>query len=298
MTPPRGSAPRILLTGATGQVGWELARALAPLGGVQTPSRTELDLADGGTLAERVAALAPDVIVNPAAYTDVDGAEREPEVAHAVNAEAPRLLAGYAAESGALLVHFSTDYVFDGGARSPYPEDTLPAPLNVYGASKLAGERAIAASGARHLVLRTGWVFGLRGRNFLRTIRRLALERDELRVVDDQFGAPTWARLLAEATAQVLAQSLRAGAGDGRQGIYHLAAGGVTSSHGFATAILRADPRGGHRCRTVVPISSAAYPTTARRPAYSVLDGSRMQRDFGVRLPDWQRHLELAFGDI
>jgi dTDP-4-dehydrorhamnose reductase len=298
VTSGRRKSPRILLTGATGQVGWELARSLAPLGEVHTPSRGELDLAEGVSLAERVAALAPDVIVNPAAYTDVDGAEREQEVAHAVNAEAPRVLAGYAAESGALLVHFSTDYVFDGRGGSPYPEYASPAPLNVYGASKLEGERAIAASGARHLVFRTGWVFGLRGRNFLRTIRNLAREREELRVVDDQFGAPTWCRLLAEAASQVLAQSLRAGPEDPRQGVYHLTAGGVTSWHGFATAILRNPPPGGHRCLSVLPIPSAAYPTTARRPAYSVLDGTRVQRDFGVRLPEWQHHLALSLEDV
>lgn len=297
MSPER---PRILLTGGTGQVGWELRRALAPLGEVAAPPRAALDLADAEGLRRTVRDLAPALVVSCAAWTEVDRAEEEPEEARAANAVAPGVLAEEAARLGAPLVHLSTDYVFDGAADRPYREEDDPAPLGVYGRTKLAGERAVAAAGGPHLILRTGWVYGLRGRNFLRTVLRLAREREELRIVDDQVGAPTWSRMLAEAIAAIVA-GMREGSGfrlDERSGTYHLAAGGSTSWHGFAEAIVRLDPRREEqRCRRVVSIPTTEFPTPAPRPAFSVLDCGRAERDLGVRLPHWREQLELAMAD-
>ena len=288
--PPR----RILLLGRDGQVGWELQRTLAPLGEVVALGRAELDLGDTAAIRARVRALRPQVIVNAAAYTAVDRAEREPEAAFAVNARAPGILAEEAQRLGALLVHYSTDYVFDGRKREPYTEQDEPNPLNVYGASKLEGERAVQAAAERHLVFRTGWVYGLRGNNFLLTMLRLFREREEVRVVADQIGAPTWSRLIAEATAQALAVEARCGGVP--SGIYHLSAAGQTSWHGFAEAILVAMP-GPKRARAVVPIRTEEYPTTAARPRYSVLDSGRLADTIAIRLPAWERQIELALAD-
>lgn len=288
---------RILLTGASGQVGWELRRTLAPLGRVTAADRRAADLADPASLRRAVREANPALIVNAAAYTAVDGAEKETDLAMAVNGVAPGILAEECARLGAPLVHFSTDYVFDGSKAGPYTEDDTPAPVNAYGASKLAGERAIEAVGVPHLILRTSWVYGLRGRNFLLTICRLARERDELRIVDDQRGAPTWSRLIAEAAAQLVA---RAGLGDAgslgaRSGVYHLAAGGATSWCGFARAILEAGPAIGVPAPPrLVPISTAEYPTPARRPANSCLAGDKLARVFGLALPAWDEGLRLC----
>ncbi|MGE0358922.1 MAG: dTDP-4-dehydrorhamnose reductase, partial [Burkholderiales bacterium] len=239
---------RILLTGATGQVGWELRKTLAPLGEVRHLDRFGLNLADVPTLVASVRALQPGIIVNAAAYTAVDKAESERDEAFAVNATGPRVLAEEAKRIGALLVHYSTDYVFDGEKPSPYVEDDPTHPLSVYGESKLAGEQAILKSGCRHLVLRTSWVYGPRGRNFYLTMLRLAKERPELRVVDDQVGAPTSSLEIARATAALLAK--------GAQGLYHMAAAGETSWCGFARAILK---RTGMNT-PVIPIRTEDYP--------------------------------------
>jgi dTDP-4-dehydrorhamnose reductase len=270
---------RILLTGANGQVGWELRRTLAPLGEVKAFDRFGLDLADAPKLVAAVRALQPAVIVNAAAYTAVDKAESERELAFAVNATAPRVLAEEAKRSGALLVHYSTDYVFDGAKPAPYVEADAPDPINVYGESKLAGEQAIARSGCRHLVLRTSWVYGPRGRNFYLTMRRLARERAELRVVDDQVGAPTSSLAIARATARLL----QAGA----QGLYHLTAAGETTWCGFARALLA---RAGI-ATPVVAIRTEDYPTPARRPRNSRLDCSRLLAEWGVALAPWEEQL-------
>ncbi|MEP7181014.1 MAG: dTDP-4-dehydrorhamnose reductase [Betaproteobacteria bacterium] len=277
--------PTILLTGAGGQVGGELASLLAAHGDVVATDRATLDLADADAIVAAVRGAKPALIVNSGAYTAVDLAEKESASAHAVNAVAPRVLAEEAKRLGAVLIHYSTDYVFDGARTTPYPEDAPTAPLNVYGATKQEGERAIAASGAHALVFRTSWVYGLTGRNFLLTIRRLAAERDELRIVADQIGVPNWSRMLAAATARIVDGGLAAMAA--RAGLYHLSSAGATSWHGFARAIVgdAATPR-------VVPIATADYPTPARRPAYGVLATAKFEHAFGFALPDWHDALE------
>lgn len=281
---------RILLTGASGQVGWELQRTLAPLGEVIAADRTLLDLADTAGIRRTVAAIAPDLIVNPAAYTAVDRAESEPDRAHAINAMAPGELAAY----GIPLVHFSTDYVYDGKKPDAYTEADAPNPLGVYGASKLAGDQAVLQSGAPHLILRTSWVYGLRGRNFLLTMQRLARERDTLAVVNDQFGAPTWSRLIAEATALTIARWLDRPDRNATSGIYHLSCGGRTSWHGFAAAILAELAGTETNPARLTAIPTSGYPTPAARPANSQLDCGKLAATFGVRLPDWESALALC----
>ena len=280
----------ILVTGARGQLGAELAAALARCGRVVAVDRGALDLADPDAIVRTVRAVAPAWIVNAGAYTAVDRAEREPELAYAVNARAPGVLAEEAKRAGAILVHFSTDYVFDGAARAPYDERAPANPLNVYGASKLAGERAVTAGGARALTLRTSWVYGLRGGNFLLTMQRLAAERDELRIVDDQTGVPNWCRALAEATAAIVAQGRDAVAE--RAGLYHLSAAGESTWYGFARAIIGDAP-----VPRLVPIATADYPTPARRPAYGVLATSRLRHAFGIELPDWRSLLQRCLAE-
>jgi dTDP-4-dehydrorhamnose reductase len=230
----------------------------------------------------------PATIVNTAAYTKVDAAETDRDAAFAINATAPGVLAEEARRAGALLIHYSTDYVFDGKARQPYTEDAAPAPLSVYGASKLEGERRIAASGARAIVFRTSWVYGMRGANFLLTMQRLARERDEIGVVDDQVGVPNWSRALARATARVLALGGEALAD--RAGLYHLSCTGQASWYAFAREILRDVPV------RVVPIATSAYPTPARRPSYGVLDTEKFATAFGFALPDWRTALAECLG--
>jgi len=299
---------RLLITGATGQVGWQLQRTLAPLGEVVACTRSELDLANLDATAKFVRDLAPDVVVNAAAYTAVDKAESEPKVAHTVNADAPDRIAEELARTGGLLVHYSTDYVFDGTKQGPYDEDDPTGPLNVYGRTKLAGEQQIAASGCAHIILRTSWVYDTRGKNFLRTVLRLAREREELRMVSDQHGAPTWARAIAEATAQIVARCAqrRDGSTWGYGGIFHLTASGETSWAGFAQQILEeyeslaswpADTGeyGSPLTATrVVPIPSDLYKAPARRPLNSVLCNHKLQTTFGLLLPDWRVLLRLA----
>jgi dTDP-4-dehydrorhamnose reductase len=273
--------PAILLTGADGQVGFELERLLAASGDVVRADRKMLDLADADATVAVVRSVNPSLIVNAAAYTAVDRAESEPDRARAVNARAPGILAEEARHADAVLVHYSTDYVFDGRRTTPYPEDAATAPLNVYGLTKLEGEQAIAASGARAIVLRTSWVYGLRGKNFLLTMRKLAAERDELKVVGDQVGVPNWSRTLAAATARIVSAGLPALAE--RSGLYHLSCSGEASWYDFARAILGDGPK-----PRIVPITTAEYPTPARRPAYGALATSRFEAAFGFALPSWQ----------
>ncbi|MBC2732602.1 dTDP-4-dehydrorhamnose reductase [Thiobacillus sp.] len=287
------AARRILLTGARGQVGWELRRTLGCLGEVVALDSRAMNLADADAVRQTMRDIAPSIIVNPAAYTAVDKAESEPELAHAVNAVAPGILAEEAARLNALLVHYSTDYVFNGSGSTPWKEDAACDPLNVYGATKLAGERAIGATGCRHLIFRTSWVYGARGSNFLLTMRRLMRERPELKIVADQVGAPTWCRDLAEATALVLSQvaapANRVDEGD-FWGVYHMTNAGETSWHGFAGAI-QAHDGAGVRLR---PIPSSDYPTPARRPLNSRLNNDKLKRTFGISLQDWRAALALC----
>lgn len=284
---------KVLLFGGNGQVGSELRRSLGSLGEVVATTRSgtledgtrceQADFDAPESLPALVDRIAPDLVVNAAAHTAVDRAESEPDAAFRANAQAPQAIAGACARRGIRLVHYSTDYVFDGHGTRPYREDDPTAPAGVYGASKLAGEEAVRASGASHLILRTAWVYAAHGRNFLLTMLRLAGERDELRVVADQFGTPTPAALIADVTARVLAQSAS------QSGTWHLTAGGATSWHGFAEAIMQGAHARGLIARVprVLPIATADYPTPAARPAYSVLDCSALQRDFGIELPDW-----------
>lgn len=291
----------ILLLGKNGQVGWELQRALAPLGHITACDCDECDLADPAALRDRVRAVHPDAIVNAAAYTAVDRAEGERDLAWAVNAAAPGVLAEEATRLDAWLVHYSTDYVFDGAKQQAYGEEDATAPLSVYGASKLAGEQAIAASGCRHLIFRTSWVYAARGGNFARTMLRLAQERESLRVVGDQFGAPTAAELIADVTAHCLRDAARPG-GDACRGLYHLVAGGETSWHGYARFVLQQAVEAGVELRCapdqVLSITSAEYPTPARRPANSRLDTAKLQRTFGLTLPDWTYHATRTLAEI
>ncbi len=289
---------RILLLGANGQVGRECRRALAPLGEVIAATRD--GALEGGGVAERadfsrpadVAALVerldPDAVVNAAAYTAVDRAESESDIAFRTNAETPAAVARACEELGIPLLHYSTDYVFSGEGATPWPVDAPTQPLGVYGESKLAGEEAIRASGCRHAILRTAWVYASHGRNFLLTMLRLAGERDELRVVADQTGTPTPAGLIADVTAQVLSRGID------RSGIWHLVPHGQTSWHGFAEAILQGAHARGliERVPRIVPITTAEFPTPARRPAWSVLDNGTLVEDFGLQLPDWQAELD------
>ena len=294
----------ILVTGKDGQVGFELLRSLAGLGQMIAVGRQQMDLSDPDAIRRVVRETKPDLIVNAAAYTAVDRAESEPELAQAVNGTAPGILAEEAKRQGAALIHYSTDYVFDGTKGMPYTEDDKPRPINVYGRTKLAGERAIQSVGGPHLILRTSWIYGARGKNFLLTILRLAREREELSIVNDQLGAPTWSRALAKATCDILKRLGYARPGFGEAcaeqgGIYHLSAGGQTSWYGFAAAILAhaASARAGQpefvlpRIAVLKPIPTEQYPTPARRPRYSVLENAKLRRTFGLSLPDWKANL-------
>jgi dTDP-4-dehydrorhamnose reductase len=275
--------PLILLLGAQGQLGRELAAALAGCGTVIACDRASVDITDAASVERTVRRSPPTFIVNAAAYTAVDRAEGERDAAFAVNATAPGLLAAAARRTGAVLIHYSTDYVFDGERTTPYGEDVVPHPLNVYGASKLAGEQAIADSGAVAMTLRTSWVYSRHGQNFLTTMQRLAAQRDELRVVDDQIGTPNWTRAIARATVALIER----GPADlaKHAGVYHLSAAGAATWCDFARAILR-DTR-----VRVVPIVTSEYPTPAARPRYGVLDSSKFARTFGFSLPEWTQSL-------
>jgi len=298
---------KILVIGKNGQIGWELQRTLAPLGNVIALDRADLDLTDQDAIRSRVREIQPELIVNAAAYTAVDQAESEPEVAYSINATAPGVLAEEARALSAWLLHYSTDYVFDGAKSGPYEENDCVNPLSVYGASKLAGEQAIAATGGRYLILRTSWVYGARGKNFLLTIMRLAREREELRVVADQVGSPTWSRMVAEATAQIAIQLLSAPRRSRQEaGIYHLTCAGETSWYDFAREIVKwmtssSVTAWSARCPDgprLVPIPTSEYPRPARRPANSCLACAKLHTDFRITLPPWSVALSLCFDDL
>jgi dTDP-4-dehydrorhamnose reductase len=287
-------SPKILLVGKNGQVGWELRRAFAPMARVVAVDYPEIDLSDGNAARRLVLDHKPNVVINAAAYTAVDKAESDTKTAQLINGVAPGALAQAAKQVGALMVHYSTDYVFDGTKNTPYVETDPPKPLGAYGRTKLDGDEAIRAAGGNHLIFRLCWVYGARGQNFLLTMQRLARERETLRVVKDQFGCPTWSRLIAEATALAVRQVLAAADATAFTGTYHLAASGSTNWHTFASRIVEMMPEAERRCREVVGITTAEYPTPAKRPAYSVLDCAKLKKTFGMQLPDWEDGLRLV----
>jgi len=293
------SETRILLTGVIGQVGGELSPLLSSFGSVVAADLPAFDFLDPASVRRFVRECRPHWIVNPAAYTAFDKAESERDLAYAINAEAPRVLGQVAAELGIPVIHFSTDYVFNGSGTKPWVETDETGPLGVYGATKLAGEEALAATGAAHLIFRTSWVYGTRGKNFLLTILPLALQKEELRIVDDQHGAPTWSRDLARMVAHVMGRISKRCSASGRspaeevravQGVYHAVNAGETTWFGFAQEFLRlaAAARPGAKIARLVPISSSEYPTPAKRPANSRLDCSRLREVFGFTMPAWQ----------
>jgi dTDP-4-dehydrorhamnose reductase len=284
--------PKILIFGRVGQVGWELRHKLACLGQVSSVDFPEVDFSKPGTIREVMRAAEPTVIVNAAAYTAVDKAEATPEPAWALNATGPAVIAEEAKRLGALMIHYSTDYVYDGSKQGPWVETDAPGPLNVYGETKLAGDEAIAAAGGDYLILRTSWVYGARGGNFLLTMLRLAKERPELRIVDDQTGSPTTSECIAQATANVLAQVLsqRGNGLAGRSGVYHLTNSGATTWFGFAKEFLSKQPV----CPKLTPIPASEYPVPARRPVNSVLSCEKLAETFGVRMPSWELALDLV----
>lgn len=285
---------KILLFGKSGQVGWELQRSLAPLGELVALDRTTQglcgELTDLGGIAATIRSVRPDVIVNTAAYTAVDRAEGEPDLCRTINSAAPEVMATEAQRLGAWMVHYSTDYVFDGSGTRPWSEEDVPAPLNVYGQTKAEGERRLAAACSRHLIFRTSWVYADRGANFLRTMLRLARERDHLSVVDDQWGAPTGAALIADVTAHALRSVLGAAP---LAGLYHLTAQGETSWYGYAKHLIEVARSCGWPVRAELrAVPSSAYPTAARRPHNSRLNNSKLEKAFGLRLPPWQQGVE------
>lgn len=288
---------RILLTGKNGQVGWELSRALAPLGEITAFDRSELDLAVPDRIVSVVRSVRPHVIVNTAAYTAVDRAESEPDAALAINAVAPGVLAEEAKRAGALLVHYSTDYVFDGTKDAPYAEEDPPNPLNAYGRSKLAGEDSIRAVSVPHLILRTSWVYAARGKNFFMTILRLLREKGALRIVSDQIGAPTSAGALADATAEILRRHGRSALGN-MSGTYHATAGGSTSWYGFATQIAGLEQAALPQMPSILPIPSSEYPLPAARPKNSRLSNEKLLLRFGVKLPPWEACLAVCHAQL
>jgi dTDP-4-dehydrorhamnose reductase len=292
---------KLLLTGKNGQVGFELQRSLAVLGDVVSVDAVDCDLTDESAIRRLVREVRPEVIVNPAAYTAVDQAESEPTRAQTINGHAPGVLAQEAKALGALLVHYSTDYVFDGNKVGAYLESDEPNPSSVYGASKLAGERSVAASGARHLILRTSWVVGVHGSNFAKTMLRLACERDDLSVVADQFGAPTPAYLLADITAHLVRQAQRE-PNTFHYGLYHAVAGGETNWHAYACHVIEYARSAGKPIRVaseaIRAVSSAGYLSLARRPNNSRLDTSLLRKTFGLNLPDWKIGLDRVLDQI
>jgi len=298
---------KILLFGKNGQVGWELQRSLSVLGDVVALDRASKDhcgdLSDLDGVARTVRAVGPDVVVNAAAYTAVDKAESEQELAHTINTAAPAVLAQEAKRLGAWLVHYGTDYVFDGSGSKPWVESDPLAPLNVYGRTKLEGERAIAGACEKHLIFRTSWVYGARGGNFIRTMLRLAQERERLTVIDDQHGAPTSAELLADVTAHAIRTVAGSGGEGGRPaGVYHLAAAGQTTWYGYAKYLLdeacRVKPEIKIKATEVVPVTSEAFVTAARRPLNSRLDTAKLRAAFGLTLPPWQQGVDRALAEI
>lgn len=286
---------KILVLGSGGQVGWELQRTLLNLGEIIALDVGDLDLTDSNAIRRAVRNIKPEIIVNASAYTAVDKAEAQPELAMAVNGTAPGVLAEEAALCKSVLIHYSTDYVFDGKKGFPYTEEDEPNPLNIYGKTKLAGEKAIQEIDGPHLIFRTSWVYGLRGKNFLLTILRLAGEKEELKIVDDQIGSPTWCRMIAEMTAQIIAKKVWENSDD--RGLYHLTAAGETTWFGFAQVILKYFEQYIIKSPALTAISSEEYKTPAARPAFSLLSCKKIEKKLDFFLPEWSHTLNLVFED-
>lgn len=294
---------KILLFGGNGQVGWELRRTLATLGNMQVLNHSQVDLSNPDSLTGAIREIQPNLIVNAAAYTAVDKAEDESDLAMAINGNALEIMAAEAKNLNAAIVHYSTDYVFDGTKTSAYTEQDKPNPINVYGKSKLAGERALEAADIPYIILRTSWAYGARGKNFMLTMLRLTQERDELKIVDDQVGAPTWSRMIAEATSQIVAQSLGSDTKHINNlgqysGLYHLSSSGQTTWYGFTEAILKIAAK--YTTGTfskLRPILTSEYPTPAQRPTNSILLNDKLEKTFGLRLPLWEVSLELCMDE-
>ena len=295
MSSPAPRAPRILITGRNGQLGWALERAFATAGDVLSFDHDALNLADADAIRRCCDAVKPTLILNAGAYTAVDRAEQEPDLAMQINGAAPRVLSEEANRLGATLIHYSTDYVFSGDAMVPYVEEDLTAPQNIYGKTKLAGERAVCEVADHFLVFRTSWVYAARRQNFLLTMLRLAREREELRVVADQIGSPTWVQTLADVSRAAIDK-------DGRlkiaEGIYHVSAGGRTSWHGFAEAIFAAIADVSRIVKRVTPITTEDFPTPAKRPVFSVLSNQKIELAMDMRVPDWQQQLAGCAAEI
>ena len=286
------SSPVILVIGKIGQVGWELRRTLAPLGQIIAIDFPEIDLTDGNSITKWVRETRPGIVINAAAYTAVDKAESEPEKCRQINGVAPGVLAEEAKKLSAWFVHYSTDYVFDGTKATAYTEQDAPNPLSEYGRSKLAGDQAVMQVDGQHMIFRLCWVYGARGQNFMLTIMRLAREREKLRIVSDQIGCPTWSRMIAQTTTLAVQQVLKTADSARFKGVYHLAASGHTSWHGFAEAIVELMPAAGRKCQQVEAITTLEYPLPARRPTRSVLSCEKLQRTFSLSLPDWKDSLK------
>lgn len=288
---------KLLLLGKTGQLGWELERTLQPLGEVVALDYPEVDMADAGSIRKTVREHQPAIILNATAYTAVDKAEGEPELAEAINATGPGILAEEAKALNACLIHYSTDYVFDGKKGSPYTESDTPNPLNVYGKSKLAGEQAIQSVDDAYLIFRTAWVYSYRRDCFVAKVLQWAWQNETLRIVDDQISNPTWARMLAEITSQILVRGV--GYLTERKGLYHLAGGGYASRYGWANEIIALDPKkGDHKVHRIFPVKTIDFPTPAVRPLFSALDCFLFREAFGLRLPSWQTALRMMMDNI
>lgn len=298
------SRARILLIGNRGQVGWELQRTLSTLGQVVALDRPQIELSNPDSIRAVVRENSPTFIINAAAYTAVDQAEDEPELATQINSVAPAIMAEEAKRSGAVFITYSTDYVYDGTKPGPYIETDKPNPLSVYGCTKLEGDQAVQAIDGAHFIFRTSWVYGARGKNFLLTMIKLGRERKSLKVVNDQIGAPTWSRLIAEATAQVISHCADGTGSPAQQladlrGAYNLTCGGNTSWHGFTDWILKSlAAKGDVGLAELDPISAAEYPTRARRPANSVLNCDKLEATFGIRLPEWDQAAALVMDEL
>ncbi len=290
---------KILLIGNNGQIGWELNHTLQPLGQVIALDYPKINLNHPVQLRKRIREIKPDLIVNGAAYTAVDKAEEEPELAMTINGMAPGIMAVEARRIGAGLIHYSTDYVFDGKKNEPYTEEDTPNPINTYGQTKLEGDLIIQSVDIPYLILRTGWVYGKKGKNFMLKILKLARENEEISIVDDQIGCPNWSRLIAEATAQIIAQGINDLSAflKSKRGIYNLSGSGKTSWFGFAKTILDKDSnKKEHKLKHLIPITTSDYPTLAKRPAYSLLSTEAIKKSFSISLPDWESTLKLVLG--